>query len=297
MTQPVARPTIPGSSGIGPTYTRVVVLSVDGPIAYVRDQTGRQLTVRRDYMRAKGNAPLPGEVWLLDRYLGNQWTFAMCMGASVNGVVIPEGNVTGLTGDLSTLTTGVSGNKSSITSLNTSVSGINSTLAAMQAEQFGAAGRTYKPYVRVQLSAASYGNAANADVFAGANWYSGPDQDGMFTPSNGTSILFSYVTVPFTGRYRMDFSITTDGSEGGSHNAAGHITKNGQVVSSNAIASDKRATIGGPAEGTYIKIYDNRLLTAGDQLFWSTWCSVNTNWLGTSLGVPAYFSVEWMRRT
>jgi hypothetical protein len=57
-------------------------MSVDGPIAVVLDQTGRQLQVRRDFLRAKGYLPQPGEQWLIDKALNNTWTFALCLSAS-----------------------------------------------------------------------------------------------------------------------------------------------------------------------------------------------------------------------
>jgi hypothetical protein len=86
-------PVQPGTTTRGTNQTRVSVQSVDGTIAIVTDQTGRTLQVRRDLMRAKGNPPMAGESWIIDKALGNTWTFAMCLGSSVDGVTVPDTNV------------------------------------------------------------------------------------------------------------------------------------------------------------------------------------------------------------
>ena len=86
-------PTQPGTTSRGSNQTRVTVQSVDGPIAIVTDQTGRTLQVRRDLMRAKGNPPVVGESWIIDKALGNQWTFALCLGVSTGGVTVLDTNL------------------------------------------------------------------------------------------------------------------------------------------------------------------------------------------------------------
>lgn len=75
-------PTIPGTTSRGSSYLRVTIMSVDGPIAVVIDQTGRQLQVRRDLMRAKGYLPQPTEQWLIDKSVNNMWYFALCLKAT-----------------------------------------------------------------------------------------------------------------------------------------------------------------------------------------------------------------------
>ena len=87
------KPVQAGTTSRGSNQTRVIVQSVDGQIAIVTDQTGRTLQVRRDLMRAKGNPPMVGESWIIDKALGNQWTFALCLGTSVNGVTVLDTNV------------------------------------------------------------------------------------------------------------------------------------------------------------------------------------------------------------
>lgn len=66
------------------------VLAVQLDIAVVRDQLGRQINVRRDILRNKGaELPEPGERWIIDRSLGNEWTFAAIIGVDTTPPVPP----------------------------------------------------------------------------------------------------------------------------------------------------------------------------------------------------------------
>lgn len=76
MTQPY-QPT----TGMSSMQARV--LSVNGNLAAVQDQLGRQIQVRRDWMRAKGaDMPQPGETWMITKEFGNTWSFGMLISAS-----------------------------------------------------------------------------------------------------------------------------------------------------------------------------------------------------------------------
>lgn len=67
----------------------VIVLSVDGNTALVRDQTGRQFPVQRDVLRAHSPLPQPGEQWIIDRALGaNTWSFMAIIGGDVQTPMI-----------------------------------------------------------------------------------------------------------------------------------------------------------------------------------------------------------------
>lgn len=101
MTSPVSRPVYPGTTSHGAAYKQVQVISVN-PTTYhanVVDQFGKQMDVRYDIIRAKGNPPAPGETWLIDRMYGF-WTFGAIMNGGLGGVVIPPDNVTGLNATL-----------------------------------------------------------------------------------------------------------------------------------------------------------------------------------------------------
>lgn len=69
----------------GLSYLVVTVQSVDGNLAFVRaDQAGgRTFYVRRDFMRAKGDLPEPGERWIIDRPYGvDGWIFSLLISPS-----------------------------------------------------------------------------------------------------------------------------------------------------------------------------------------------------------------------
>lgn len=97
MSAPVSTPVYPGSSGHGAAYKEVLVQAVDYKVskAVVIDQLGKQMQVRCDIMRAKGNVPAVGERWLVDRQYG-VWTFAAIMNGGTDGVIIPTASVTDL---------------------------------------------------------------------------------------------------------------------------------------------------------------------------------------------------------
>ena len=71
--------THPGGPGMGLPYLRCKVeqiLSEDN-YAVVRDEFGKTHSIPL-YLRAKGQLPVEGEVWLISRDLGT-WTFALCI--------------------------------------------------------------------------------------------------------------------------------------------------------------------------------------------------------------------------
>lgn len=70
----------------GLQHLSVVVLSVQNNLALVRDQTGRQIQVRRDILPAKGAWPEPGEQWIIEKRFGNEWTFALVLGSTRPGI-------------------------------------------------------------------------------------------------------------------------------------------------------------------------------------------------------------------
>jgi len=78
MSSPIT-PVSPGTTSYGLAWKKVAVLSVDGHIAQVRDQLSQTFWMNRTNLRAKSDPPEVGEEWIVDRSLGNDWTFAMVL--------------------------------------------------------------------------------------------------------------------------------------------------------------------------------------------------------------------------
>lgn len=79
----------------GLSYLVVTIQSVDGNLALVRaDQAGsRPLQVRRDFLRAKGPWPQPGEQWIIERPYGvDGWIFSLRLTGDVQTpmLVVPN---------------------------------------------------------------------------------------------------------------------------------------------------------------------------------------------------------------
>jgi hypothetical protein len=82
MSSPIA-PISPGTSSYGLAWKQVVVLSVDGNVAQVRDQLSRTFWMSRNNLRSKSAPPQPGETWIVDRSYLNDWTFALIVNQPV----------------------------------------------------------------------------------------------------------------------------------------------------------------------------------------------------------------------
>lgn len=78
MSSPIT-PVAPGTSSYGVAWKSVVIMSVDGNVAIVRDQLSMTFKMDRTNLRAKSNPPEVGEEWMVDRSYGNDWSFAMIM--------------------------------------------------------------------------------------------------------------------------------------------------------------------------------------------------------------------------
>ncbi len=75
--------TAPYQPSTGLSSLQAKVLSVNGNLAACQDQLGRQIQVRRDWMRAKGtDMPQPGETWMITKEFGNTWSFGLLLSAS-----------------------------------------------------------------------------------------------------------------------------------------------------------------------------------------------------------------------
>lgn len=61
---------------LGTLIVEVSDVNMDTGIASVKDQFGKYRTIRADIRRGGGKVPEPGEIWIVDRSLGQEWTFA-----------------------------------------------------------------------------------------------------------------------------------------------------------------------------------------------------------------------------
>jgi microcystin-dependent protein len=95
MSNMISTPNNPGSTGHGFAWQPVWVRSVDHDtrLAVCTDQFGKDLSVRCDIMRAKGNLPDPGEQWIIEKPYG-QWIFGAIITGTTRGVEVS--NVTDL---------------------------------------------------------------------------------------------------------------------------------------------------------------------------------------------------------
>ena len=82
MSSPIT-PVHPGSSSYGLAWKQVVVLSVDGNVAQVRDQLSQTFWMSRNNLRSKSTPPQVGETWIVDRSYLNDWTFALIVNQPV----------------------------------------------------------------------------------------------------------------------------------------------------------------------------------------------------------------------
>lgn len=98
----VSQPVSAGTDSHGAAWKAVLVRSVDHHrrLALVTDQFGKDMEIRCDILRAKGNLPEPGEQWIIDRHYG-VWIFGAIINGTTRGVEVS--NVTDLPETLLTI--------------------------------------------------------------------------------------------------------------------------------------------------------------------------------------------------
>jgi hypothetical protein len=134
------------------------------------------------------------------------------------------------------------------------------------------------------------------DIIAQNGWNvpSGADPMGMANLS-ATAGTASWIQIPtgWAGRYVMHFHAIVTGLSSPA-SAAAHITLNSTTVTTAAIASDlDGATAGGAIE---LDAHRERVMAAGDKLFWSTWASTTGGTLKAAnlTSVLTMLTVRWV---
>lgn len=132
------------------------------------------------------------------------------------------------------------------------------------------------PVCRVQLNA-TQSLAAATEYWAQTGWIAGEDPSNNFTVSP-TAGMYSYLTIPFTGRYRVDVrgvftspaaasTMTVFVARGGTDSTLSVVRQNGEST-----------TYG--SDGTIVYGSRSVLLNATDRLYWGFWsyqaCTLST---------------------
>lgn len=88
------RTTQPNGQALNMPWVTCQVISIDmgNYQATVIDSMSRQIPIRLDIQRAKGQLPEVGERWIIDKTYG-VWTFAALLGANTKGAITPIENV------------------------------------------------------------------------------------------------------------------------------------------------------------------------------------------------------------
>lgn len=261
MTLPqVQQALTPASTALGVVTKTVYVDSVDGPIAIVHDQFGTTFRMRRDVMRAKGDPPMIGDAWIVDKLSVNDWVFSVCMNAPVVSHAI----------------------QADVDSLNTQVDVLDERINGLAVCRVALG-------VDVSMGAAT-------DVFAQMSWTpgSGNDPDGIFYPAStagpGNS-TYSRIVVPHTGRYWLGFKATFNGAT--SYSAACFITKNTPNSSASIIRDSRNINASAAsADRTPPHAQDVVLLQAADILYWGNWQSITGTLLAINANVPTALSLH-----
>lgn len=200
-----AGPTMPGTTSRGSTQLKVTVMSVSGPIAVVIDQTGRQLQIRRDFMRAKGSLPAVGEQWLIDKAINNTWTFALCINPA--------------------------------NSIDTEIATMNTEITALQNFQSSLVNN-----LCLLTLATPQPLSASLDTYATTGWQVESDSGSMATLSTSSSVN-SFVTIHQTGLYHLSLRgaiISVSGA-----GMAGFVTYNAALNTSSIARDNRNSVSAG----------------------------------------------------
>lgn len=244
------------------------VLSVQADVAFVRDQLGRQISVRRDIQRSHGRAAEVGERWMIDRTLGNEWTFAAIIGANTQErYLFSVANAA----ERDALTSRYVG----MTVYRHDTSGTESWDGTAWLEQTRIA-------CSVRLSADVDLSAGDTPAQSGWSIFT---NDG-FTVNVATSFAFIEIIVP--GQYDIDFHANSDPLTGQAH--ACKVMWNSTNPTA-ALATDARNSIP-TGEGTWLHAHRNVFLGAGSKLYWQTFGTANYRLKAAKLNVPTRVEVR-----
>jgi len=159
------------------------------------------------------------------------------------------------------------------------------SITNLQNSVFGSTSRTSRPVCEVYYEGGPV--YIGGDIFAQGGWNAVVDTDGMFSRPGG----FSAITIPFTGRWSMHFHAA--GTVGVIGYSIGRITRN----SANVNASLAVASFGCPfntAVELSIDAYAERVLPAGDRLYWGNWGSSPWTLHASNLGMQTFMTVRYV---
>lgn len=133
----------------------------------------------------------------------------------------------------------------------------------LTAALYGGASRTRAPMCEATFTGSSFAIGAS-DVYAAGSWTATVDTDAMLAPVGG----FSAITVPVAGRYEYYYHLNGVVSAGAVMNA--RITRNSANFA-NSIALDVRRFSANDVATLHAG--GNRVLAAGDVLYWAAYSS------------------------
>lgn len=160
---------------------------------------------------------------------------------------------------------------------------MESTADGLYTSRYGATNRSRPARCRVRYTAGTFGIAAATDTFAAGGWSTLFDTETGFTSGSP-----SKYTIPLANRLWDLYLHIPVPTVGATDYLACKITLNGATVA-NSIASDSRRGTGGEAHARIVK--NDVILSQGDVLYWSVWCSAAVT-VGPSFGDYPEFSVR-----
>lgn len=253
MTQPQAL-TVDGSA-----YLVVTVQSVTRDAAIVVDNFGRQLTVRRDVMRAKAAPPDVGEQWMLDRTVGNAWTFAAIIGADLDTYYDqhPPTSIPVANADFSNIVLPYAG---------LVVLGTDNWLYRYTGAAWVRLRDDPLVVCRVRLSSdVSIFAGGSGNTLAQGGWSATEDPLNMFAVGGVAGNTYSKITIPVTANYRIQYRAYHLGPTTGFGEV--HVMQNG-TDPSNTVAWDQRPYLGGGGGAPFNALRERIVLNQNDQLYW-----------------------------
>jgi hypothetical protein len=171
-------------------------------------------------------------------------------------------------------------------------------VTALKTALFGGATRTAPPVCSLYLPA-NRTMTSSADWFMDTQWAVDADPDGIWVP--GAQPAGGYMLVPVTGRYDVRFHAEMGGVAPAK--MAAKVYRNGQSPNTNVIAAATQSTASGWNEPNHMDAWSNdRLLTAGDKLWFACWADVanvvlyanGSNWGGGSTQLRTTATLTWI---
>lgn len=147
------------------------------------------------------------------------------------------------------------------------------------------------PVCRVRLSTDVTGFPANTDVIAQDNWLIGEDPDGLATLSTAAGTT-SRITIQRSGRYLVR-TRAVFGAWAAATSFVAFVALNTAAASASVVRANGDTTISG-ADGAIIGESRDRLLNAGDVLYWGHWAGAGCTLHASLFNVPTEISLAWL---